>query len=212
VLIAAKGAGRDEFGVIVRNERNQLAHLGVPVKLGVEVTSDVVAEQQPDAVIVATGSRPKPCPVGGADGPNIFNVWQVLNGEAELGQKVLLIDYDGHHQATATAEFLAELGKTVHVVTSSLFVGSDLGPSQDLYLTRQRLLQKGVTFTSDFAVMEIKGLDVHGFNVYSNVWDVLGGYDSIVTAMGNDADESLLRPKGQLARQAGRRRLYRIGD
>ncbi len=69
---------------------------------------------------------------------------------------MLLIDYDGHHQATATAEFLAELGKTVHVVTSSLFVGSELGPSQDLYLTRQRLLQKGVTFTPDFAVMEIK--------------------------------------------------------
>ena len=33
VLIAAKGAGRDEFGVIVRNERNQLDQLGVPVKL-----------------------------------------------------------------------------------------------------------------------------------------------------------------------------------
>ena len=214
VLIAAKGAGRDEFGVIVRNERNQLTHLGVPVRLGVEVTPESVAEQQPDAVIVATGSRPKRCPVGGADGPGIFNVWQVLTGEAALGQKVLLIDYDGHHQATATAEFLAELGKTVHVVTSSLFVGSDLGPSQDLYLTRQRLLQKGVTFTADFAVMEIKGLDIHGFNVYSNVWDVIGGYDSIVTAMGNDADESLyFALKGTPAREAGKMlELYRIGD
>ncbi len=84
-------------------------------------------------------------------------MWQVLSGEAELGERVLLVDYDGHHQATATAEFLADLGKTVHVVTSALFVGSDLGPSQDLYLSRQRLLQKGVTFTADFAVMEIKG-------------------------------------------------------
>jgi len=34
VLLAAKGAGRDEFGVIARNERNQLARLGVPVQLG----------------------------------------------------------------------------------------------------------------------------------------------------------------------------------
>ncbi len=78
VLLAAKGAGRDEFGVIVRNERNQLAHLGVPVELGVEVTPELVLEQQPDAVIVATGSRPKACPVAGADGPDVFNVWQVL--------------------------------------------------------------------------------------------------------------------------------------
>jgi mycofactocin system FadH/OYE family oxidoreductase 2 len=207
VLLAAKGAGRDEFGVIVRNERKQLANLGVPVKLGVEVTPEFVLEQRPDAVIVATGSRPKPRPVSGADGPNVFNVWQVLSGEAELGQKVLLIDYDGHHQATATAEFLAELGKTVHVVTSSLFVGSELGPSQDLYLTRQRLLQKGVTFTADFAVMEIRGTDLHGFDVYSNVWDSITGYDSVVTAMGNDAADGLyLALKGKVPE------LVRAGD
>jgi mycofactocin system FadH/OYE family oxidoreductase 2 len=233
VLIAAKGAGRDEFGVIVRNERNQLDHLNVPVKLGVEVTPALVAEVAPDAVIVATGSRPKRCPVGGADAPGVFNVWQVLNGEVDdaLGEKVLLIDYDGHHQATATAEFLAELGKKVHVITSSLFVGSELGPSQDLYLTRQRLLQKGVTFTPDFAVMEIKhpetaaageggqagaGAEIHGFNVYSNVWDVFSGYDSIVTAMGNDADDSLyFALKGMTIGEGDASRpleLYRVGD
>jgi mycofactocin system FadH/OYE family oxidoreductase 2 len=211
VLLAAKGAGRDEFGVIVRNERNQLTRLGVPVELGIEVTAEMVLERAPDAVIVATGSRPKVSPVGGTPAPNIWNVWQVLRGEADLAQKVLLIDYDGHHQATATAEFLAELGKSVHVVTSSLFVGSDLGPSQDMYLSRQRLMQKGVTFTPDFAVMEIKagegGPEVHGFNVYSNVWDSFSGYDSIVTAMGNDADDSLyFSLKGKV------RELLRVGD
>ncbi len=97
------------------------------------------------------------------------------------------------------------------MVTSSLFVGSELGPSQDLYLSRQRLMQKGVTFTPDFAVMEIKhpetGAEIHGFNVYSNVWDVFGGYDSIVTAMGNDADDGLyLALKGKVPE------LYRVGD
>lgn len=207
VLIAARGAGREEFGVIARNERNQLARLRVPVRLGVEVTPELVFAQQPDAVIVATGSRPKRQPVAGAEGPRVFNVWQVLQGEADLGDKVALIDYDGHHQATATAEFLAELGKSVHMITSSLFVGADLGPSQDLYLARQRLMQKGVTFTADFAVMEIKGTEIHGFNVYSNVWDVLGGFDSVVTVMGNEvADELYFALKGKVPE------LYRVGD
>ena len=37
-----------------------------------------------------------------------------------------------------------------------------------------------------------------GFNVYSNEWDTFAGYDSIVTAMGNDAaDGAVLRPQGQ---------------
>jgi mycofactocin system FadH/OYE family oxidoreductase 2 len=207
VLLAALGAGRDEFGVLARNERNQLARLKVPVEYGAEVTADFVFERAPDAVIVATGSRPKACPVSGADGPRVFNVWQVLLHEAELGDRVLFIDYDGHHQATATAEFLAELGKAVHVITSSLFVGSDLGPSQDLYLSRQRLLQKNVTFTPDFAVMEIAGTDVKGFNVYSNEWATFEGYDSVVTAMGNDADESLyFALKGRVPH------LVRVGD
>ena len=223
VLIAAKGAGRDEFGVIVRNERNQL---DPPERAGeagrggdAGVGGRAAARRGHRGHGLAAQKR---CPVGGADGPDVFNVWQVLNGEGpSLGEKVLLIDYDGHHQATATAEFLAELGKTVHVVTSSLFVGSELGPSQDLYLSRQRLLQKGVTFTPDFAVMEIKhpetgGAEIHGFNVYSNVWDVLTGYDSIVTAMGNDADDALyFALKGMTVGTGAAARpleLYRVGD
>lgn len=207
VLIAAKGAGRHEFGVIVRNERNQLERLGVPVVLGTRLTPELVAELKPDAVIVATGSRPKACPVAGGDGPDVVNVWQVLNDEVELGERIVLIDYDGHHQATATAETLADRGKKVHVVTSSLFVGAELGPSQDLYLTRQRLLQRGVTFTPDFAVMEIKGTEIHGFNVYSNEWAVIGPFDTVVTAMGNDADEVLyFGLKGSVSE------LHRAGD
>ena len=93
------------------------------------------------------------------------------------------------------------------MVTSSLFVGSELGPSQDLYLSRQRLLQKGVTFTPDFAVMEIAGTEVKGFNVYSNEWDTFTGYDSVVTAMGNDAaDELYFALKGRVTD------LVRVGD
>jgi mycofactocin system FadH/OYE family oxidoreductase 2 len=207
VNLAMKGAGRDEFGVIVRNERLQLEQLGVPVELDREVTAELVFSQDPDAVIVATGSRPKEHPVAGADGPRVYNVWQVLNGEADLGDRVLFLDGDGHHQGSATAELLADLGKTVHIVTPTLFVASELGPTQDLYLTRQRLLQKGVTFTPDFAVMEIDGAAVKGFNVYSNEWATIDGYDSVVAALGNDADDELyLALKGKV------RELHRIGD
>ena len=207
VLLAMKGAGRDEFGVIVRNERAALAKLPVHVVTGHEVTADEVLADAPDAVVVTTGSRPKTCPVGGGDGPHVFNVWQALYGEVDLGERVLLIDYDGHHQATATAEALATAGKTVHIVTSSLFVGSELGPTQDLYLTRQRLLQAGVTFTPDYAVMEIQGTTLNGFDVYSNRWFTIEGYDSVVTAMGNDAHDGLyFALKGRVPE------LYRAGD
>lgn len=211
VLTAMKGAGRDEFGVIARNEKEQLEKAGVKVDLGVEVTAEEVLQSGAEAVVIATGSRPKAHPVGGADGPSVHNVWQVLNQEVEIGNKVCLIDYDGHHRATATAEFLADQGKEVHIICSSLFIGAELGPTQDLYLSRQRLLGKGVSFTPDIAVMEVSGepgaKTVKGFNVYSNVWDEWTGYDSIVLAMGQEVDDDLY-----FALKDKVKELHRIGD
>jgi mycofactocin system FadH/OYE family oxidoreductase 2 len=211
VITAMKGVGRDEFGVIIRNEKSQVEKAGVAVKLGVEASKEQLLAEKPDVVIVATGSVPKKHPVGGADGPAIFNVVQVLNGEAELGERVCLIDYDGHQRATATAEFIANQGKKVDMITSSLFICAELGPTQDLYSSRQRLLQKGVTFTPDIAVMEVGGeagaKTVKGFNVYSNVWFDWGPYDSLVLVMGQQVDDDLyMSLKGTVPE------LYRIGD
>jgi mycofactocin system FadH/OYE family oxidoreductase 2 len=211
VVTAMKGPGRDEFGVIIRNEKPQVDKAGVTVKLGVEASAEQLLAEKPDVIIVATGSVPKKYPVGGADGPAIFNILQVLNGEAELGERVCLIDYDGHQRATATAEFIANQGKKVDMITSSLFICAELGPTQDLYSARQRLLQKGVTFTPDIAVMEVGGeagaKTVKGFNVYSNVWFDWGPYDSLVLVMGQQVDDDLyMSLKGKVPE------LYRIGD
>jgi NADPH-dependent glutamate synthase beta subunit-like oxidoreductase len=123
VAIAMRGAGREEFGVIIRNERNQLNALRVPVVLGQAVTPEFILSQDPDAVIVATGSTPKRPAISGGDGPRVFTVWQVLKGQADLGERVLFIDDDGGHQATSTVEYLADLGKAVHVITTAYYLG-----------------------------------------------------------------------------------------
>jgi thioredoxin reductase len=207
VNIAALGAGREELKAVIRNAENQLKLLPVEIVLNKEVTADFILEQSPDAVIIATGALPKPCTLPGGGGPNIFNVWQVLTGEGETGKRVLFIDNDGHHQATATIEFLADRGKKVHIVTNSSTIGSELGPSQDSYLAHQRLAQKGVTFTPDFAVVEIQGKAVKGLNYYSNEWHTFSDYDSVVYAMGNRAEDTLYKAlKGKV------KELYRVGD
>ena len=207
INIAMKGSGREELGVIVRNEQNQLQKLKVPVILGREVTPEFILQENPDAVIVATGSAPKKQPVPGSDGPGVLNVWQVLRGEAAIGDKVLFIDNDGGHQATSAVEFLAEMGKKVHVLTTAYYVGTDLGPTQDITLYRQRAAKLGVTVTTDFHVIEIKGTEVHGIDVYSNESRVFSGYDTVVTAVGNDTRAGLyFALKGKV------KELYRIGD
>jgi mycofactocin system FadH/OYE family oxidoreductase 2 len=207
-LIARKGAGRQEIEGAIRWLLAQVEKLKVEMKLGIEVTTEIVFQEAPDAVVVATGSIPKENPFPGSYSfPQVCHAEHILKGEVEAGEKVILIDTDGHHKATSTAELLADMGKRVHILTPSLFIGGKLGPLQDLFLMRQRLIKKGVIFTPDIAVLEIQGTTIKGLNVYSNALIDFEGYDTVVLAAGNRVEDSLyFALKGKV------KELYRIGD
>jgi mycofactocin system FadH/OYE family oxidoreductase 2 len=207
-LIARKGAGRQEIEGVIRWLLTQVEKLKVEIRLETEATPEMLLEQAPDAVVVATGSVPMENPFPGSYSfPQVCHAEHILKGEVEAGEKVILIDTDGHHKATGTAELLADMGKTVHILTPSLFIGGQLGPLQDHFLMRQRLIKKGVTFTPDIAVLEIQGTTIKGLNVYSNATIDFDGYDTIVLATGNRAEDSLyFALKGKV------KELHRIGD
>jgi mycofactocin system FadH/OYE family oxidoreductase 2 len=208
ILIARKGAGRQEIEGVIRWLIAQVEKLKVKIRLGIEVTPDIVFLENPDAVVVATGSIPKEIPFPGHYSfPQVCHAEHILKGEVEAGEKVILIDTEGHHKGTSTAELLADMDKKVHILTPSLFIGGKLGPLQDLFLMRQRLIKKGVTFTPDIAVLEIEGTTIKGLNVYSNALIDFEGYDTVVLAAGNRAEDSLyFALKGRV------KELYRIGD
>lgn len=208
INIAKKGAGRGNIGLIATNLMAQLKKWKVAVELGTEVKEELVIKNRPDVAIVATGSAPRANPFPGRySSSQVLDVWQVLKGEAAIGEKVLLIDGDGHHKATSTAEYLADHGRKVDILTDALFVGIELGPIGDLYNSRQRLLQKAITFTSDMRVQEIEGTIVKAVNIYSNEVFVYEGYDTIVVVMANRPNQDLyFRLKGKI------KELYRIGD
>jgi mycofactocin system FadH/OYE family oxidoreductase 2 len=207
-IIAGKAAGRQEITGVTRWLFSQIRKLDIDLRLGMEANEETVLKECPDAVVVATGSVPRGRFIPGEySSEQVVNTQQVLTGEVKTGQSVLLIDLDGHHQATGTAELLADEGKKVHMVCPALFVGGKLGPLQDLHLTRQRLSRKGVTFTPDIAVLGIEGTLAKGLNVYSNKMIDFSGYDTIVLAAGNEScDQLYFALKGKV------RELYRVGD
>jgi mycofactocin system FadH/OYE family oxidoreductase 2 len=207
-IIAGKVPGRQEIQGVTRWLISQVNKLDIDLRLGVDADEETVLKENADAVVVATGSVPKERPFPGEYSyPEVVNTQQILTREVEAGDRVLFIDLDGHHQGTGTAEFLADQGKAVHVLTPSLFQGSALGPLQDLFLARQRLAKKGVTCTPDIAVLEIQGTLAKGLNVYSNEMIEFDGYDTIVLAAGNvSLDQLYFALKGRV------KELYRIGD
>ena len=189
---ARLGAGREPIWTVVENLTRRLERYGVPVLTESAVDERFILSEAPDAVIVATGSFPNPRPVpGNYSAPTVLNVWQALQEPDSVGDRVILVDENGHHQATATAELLADLGRTVTIMTSEPFVGIELATIGDLYLSRQRLLQKGVRFLPDSVLLEIRGNVLTVSDKFTEEVSVMEGYDTVVLVMGNLPDETL---------------------
>jgi len=208
VNLIRKRPGRQPMAGIMQHLTSALNKLQVSVTTGVEVTPELVLGMEPDVVIVATGSRPWERPVPGDYGPpQVLNVWDALSGAYPVGQRVLFVDENGGHHASATVELFADQGKKVTMVTSDLFIGIELAPLGDLYLTRQRLLQKGVTFMTDILIDLIAGDKVLGRDLYTNEPLIFEGYDTVILDMGNLPVEGLyFQLKGKV------KELHRVGD
>ena len=159
VRIAARAPGRAEFGDLVRNQLAECRRAGVAIKTGVLVDVDVVRAERPDVVVVATGARPaSPFWVTAnppAGGPEICDVRDVLDGSAHPRGRVLVVDDLGFHQATSTAEVLADSGCEVEVTTSGMMAGQDLGITLDMETWWIRATRKGIAQTTDTLVTGI---------------------------------------------------------
>jgi mycofactocin system FadH/OYE family oxidoreductase 2 len=206
VNIASKGANRSEIGDVARYLIHQLEKHRVEVKLGVEATPQAVVAENPDAVVIATGCIPLVSDVPGAKQDNVVTAWDVLEGKAKVGENVVVVDEEGFHAATSTAELLADQGKRVEIVTSYPHVGNNIEPDTFGFLY-SRLFSKGVTLTPNTAVKEISANGVVVYNAYSNTERVIGDVDTVVLAVGNKANDELYKSlKGKV------KELYRVGD
>ncbi|HZO72563.1 MAG TPA: mycofactocin system FadH/OYE family oxidoreductase 2 [Ktedonobacteraceae bacterium] len=158
---------RVEFGDAARTLQREILEAGVEVETGVEVTAEQVERERPDAVIIATGSLPELPQIPGADLPHVATIWQVLQGEKETqpGDYVLLYDQLGFHQATSTAELLAEKGCVVEFVTPQFYVGGDLSVTLDIELWYRRALAKHMRLTPNYF---LAGLDVESATIINN--------------------------------------------
>jgi thioredoxin reductase len=189
-LIAAKAPGRDGFLDLGRYYTYQMKLLKVDVHLNTEVTIETVMEEKPDAVVVATGSVPLFPGIPGVNRENVCEVRQVLSGEVAVGDNVVIVAGDEHIQALSTADFLAEQGKKVEVLSMEYHCGSTLEPctKQTLY---QRLFRKGVVLSPHTGVREISRGTVIAYNIFNGEERRIEGVDTVVIACGGREDNAL---------------------
>jgi len=156
VRLAATVPHRAELGDLIRNQLAELGRLGVAVRYESHVDVDVVRREDPDVVVVATGSEPDR-PWWAAECDFVVDVTQVLDGSARPAGEVLVIDEIGFHHAPSVAELLADRGCSVEVMTPAMVVGQDLGVTLDMESWFMRAGAKGIVQTTDVIVASTSG-------------------------------------------------------
>lgn len=158
VALAAKGSGRGELQLITDYLQAQLEQLNVEIHLDTEVTADMILEQRPEAVIVATGAHTGTglLPIPGHDLPHVTDVRRILRGETVEGQRVVVIDESSSHGVYSVAELLASQGHPVEIVTEELYAGRELTSTHDVVSWMQRTMAIGVVTMPHTTIVRIE--------------------------------------------------------
>lgn len=125
-LLAQLLPRRAEFGGIVTNLMREVERAQVRLRRGARVTEDVLRDEAPDAVILATGAVPHVPDLPTDGGVQVVTAWQVLRGEVTPGARVVVADWRCDWIGPGVAEALAKAGSSVVLAVNGLHAGEVL--------------------------------------------------------------------------------------
>jgi len=191
LLIAANVPGRDDFEDQVYFEENEMERLGVDVRLQTRAEIGAIKALAPEAVVVATGSRPRvPEGVPGLDLPHVVQAWDVMTGKAKTGDRVAVISQEDYYETPCVAEYLTERGKHVEVFHKSVHLGFEIA-RYSIGMVLARMESCGVAMHPNLILQEVRPdsfdlVSSYGVRTYRKE-----GFDSIVLVYGSVAQHDL---------------------
>ena len=126
LLLATRLPRRKEMIGIVDWRMEQLARHGVTMRFNTWAEAEDVLAEAPDVVFVATGGLPNTEFLEtGSD--LVTTSWEILSGEVKPGENVLVFDDNAAHPGLQAAEFLADAGSKVEIVTPERYFAAEIG-------------------------------------------------------------------------------------
>jgi NADPH-dependent 2,4-dienoyl-CoA reductase/sulfur reductase-like enzyme len=196
LVIASFPPMKQEFTCLIQFLVSQVYKAGVAVELNKEVTSELIDELHPDAVIISTGGMPMiPGHIPGIEGENVMTSWDVLAGKVLPKRRVLVIG--GGSAGCEIADFIThpvnDLSPNGNQVTIMEMLDNvcldDLSPRRSQLI--QRLLAKGVRIMTGTRVTEVL---TDGVRYQTDKMEkIFRGIDTIVLAMGTRAENLLVQ-------------------
>ncbi|MGD9217992.1 MAG: FAD-dependent oxidoreductase [Desulfobacterales bacterium] len=153
-LNEAKNApyGDDELWTCIEYQKVMCEKAGVNFHLGTEVTDDLIEEEMPDTVVLATGPTYSKIDAPGGDSDKIVNLLDVMSAKVEVGETVVV--YGNRKPGIGCALHLAKQGKKVTIVGKEKSAGFDVNPSfKWRYMIYMR--QNGITVYNDGDIEEV---------------------------------------------------------
>jgi 2,4-dienoyl-CoA reductase (NADPH2) len=193
--------GDDELWTCVEYQQAICAKHGVQLHLGAEVTEQLIQDELPDTVVLATGPVYPELKASGGGHKKVVKLLDVMSGKAAVGRNIVV--YGNRKPGIGCALHLAKQGKKVTLVGREKSAGFDVNPSfKWRYLIYMR--QAGINAYNDCDIEEVsdEGVIVKSYDGYR--WPV--ACDTVVVSE-REANTSLK----QVVQSEGIE-LFMIGD
>jgi 2-enoate reductase len=165
---------------------NTLKELGVEINLNTVATADIIRKNSSDALIIATGSKPKLFSLG--DDSKVYPAAEVLKGNVDPGNNVIIVG--GGLVGCELALWLADKGKKVTLVEVQNKLLAMNGP---LCHANSDMLEKLVPFKGIEVLTSSKVIKCTEDTVVMDVDGTIEErqYDSLVLAVGYSSEKSI---------------------
>jgi len=236
VRLTALNDRRREMISIIDWRMAQCNAMGVDFKFNVYAESEDVNALNPDVVIVATGGLPNiELFESGKDASHVVTAWDIISGDIQPAEHILIYDESGDHPALQAAEVAAKAGSKVEIMTPDRTFSPEI-MAMNLVPYMRSLQDKDVTFTVTRRLVDVEKsgnkLKATIGTDYSDHTDV-HEYDQVVvnygtmpldelyyalkpeSKNGGAVDQAALiagEPQNVVRNAKGSFQLYRIGD
>ena len=236
VRLTALNNRRREMISIIDWRMAQCNAMGVTFKFNIFAESEDVKALNPEVVIIATGGLPNiELFESGKEASHVVTAWDMISGDIQPAEHVLIYDESGDHPALQAAEVAAQAGSKVEIMTPDRTFSPDV-MAMNLVPYMRSLQDKDVTFTVTRRLVDVEksgnklkatiGTDYSDHTSVTEYDQVVVNYgtmplDDLYYALKPDSknggaiDQAALiagQPQNTVRNPEGSFQLFRIGD
>ncbi|MBI4690273.1 MAG: FAD-dependent oxidoreductase [Nitrospirae bacterium] len=184
--LASMAPFKGEMSEALRFLIHSLGQTHVKLIIGIEITGKEILSVKPDAVVIATGSRPIFPDIHGINEQPVFDARTIYEENPELRGHIIIIG--GGEIGCETADYLSSGSRKITVIESLDRVLRNMKdiPREDLL---KRLEQKGVAILTECKVISITKENVIAEDKEGNRKEIKA--DSIIISVGSISENSL---------------------